>query len=77
MADRSITVPEPAEASTGLRIIFRRKASGVEIHVYYESPGGSCYDTTLQLSDFTPAQRTQLQAVRSFIMDLAKPRMGF
>lgn len=77
MADRTITITEPGDASTGVRIGLSRTDSGVKVHVIYEPPNGPTMGATLSPNDFTAAQRTQLQAVRAFILSIAKTKMGF
>lgn len=76
MPDLVVTVPEPTDTSNGLTVVISRTAQGVHIGVSYER-NGILRSASVQPSDFTAPQRTQMQAVVGFILAEAKIQMGF
>jgi hypothetical protein len=76
MPDLVVTVPEPTDTSAGLTVTITRNANGAQMIVSYERNGVTRI-AALQPSDFTGAQRTQIQTVVQFILAAAKAEMGF
>ena len=76
MANKVLTITEPALNSQGVRIQIERDASGIRVDVRYENQGsislGAFRDT-----DLTAAQQTTLNNLITAIINKAKVQMGF